>query len=188
MKREIKQNKSKMQTKSIFPKKFKDLNPPPSSGKFFLEDTLANAFPGSTAPNEIKNLKYTVPNYYNYNQTIMSQQENYYNIGPFIEPYNTLHFFHFVPYEKNINSYLNRDYEYYYFWYEYFCKLDEKKNEMNQKPKRFKKKKKKKNKKKSSNIKETQDEAETKKANGDEEKFLEQFKNRILNKKSYLLI
>ena len=59
---------------------------------------------------------------------------------------------------------------------------------MNQKPKRFKKKKNKKNKKKSSNIKETKDEAETKKANGDEEKFLEQFKNRILNKKSYLLI
>ena len=35
---------------------------------------------------------------------------------------------------------------------------------------------------------ETKDEAETKKANEDDEKFLEQFKNRILNKKSYLLI
>ena len=182
MKREIKQNKSKMQAKSIFPKNFKDLNPPPSSGKYFLEDTFANAFSGSTAPNEIKNFNYTVPNYYSYNQTIMSQQENYYNIGPFIDPYNTLHFFHFVP---------NKDDEYYSFWYGYFCKLDEEKNGMNQKPKRFKKKKNKKNKKnkkKSSNIKETKDETETKKANEDDEKFLEQFKNRILNKKSYLLI
>ena len=108
---------------------------------------------------------------------MIPQQDDAFDINPYN---NTFHFVQFIPYEddmkKKENLYGDSMFVYYSYLYRCFC----------EKIKKKKKKKKNKGKKKPSHINENNEDITENKIKEKEQKFLEEFKNRILNRKSYL--